>query len=282
MVSASLITIFLATVVSAAPYGTHKTTVSSFANRNTTTPSLNVRNSNSTKWTRDLKNDEVVLYRDGKMEVLHESDWHSLLSKEGISPVTPKLDQAWLEDAAHLAPVAFNETSDSNLHTRDCSSTFSIVEDKSERFVDWDVQMSPVVIGFGQGIHVSVASSYSVANAVSVSAGLDAAAFEKKLTAKFSVSYTRTWTTTATQTVRGLIEEGWVGTVITKPWKTRRYGRAFQGCPGSLKQTGTWIADSYEEGSYEGVKWVAGAITVCAKKQEGIPLSRCNGEGDFK
>ncbi|GKT45877.1 uncharacterized protein ColSpa_06058 [Colletotrichum spaethianum] len=82
--------------------------------------------------------------------------------------------------------------------------------------------------------------------------------------------------------IRGIIEEGMTGIVVSTPWTNRRYGHAFQGCVESMKQTGTWIANTYEEGSYESVDWVAGAITVCAKKQESIPLSRCNGYGDFK
>ncbi|KAF9871969.1 hypothetical protein CkaCkLH20_10601 [Colletotrichum karsti] len=267
MVSAGLLSLLMATVVSAAPH-------------------LTMRNVNATntKWTPDRKlgADDVIIYNNGQMEVVHEKQYLALLEKEGINPETPKFDQDWIDSAAHLAPVVFNETSDSNLHTRDCSSTFSLTTDKTERFVNWDVQMAPVVIGFGKGIDVSVASSYSVSNSVTGSAGVDIKAISERLGLTFGVDYSRTWTTQATVTVRGTIENGWTGTVITRPWTTRRSGRTFQGCPGSLKQTGTWIADAYEEGSYEGVKWVGGAITVCAKQQKEIPLSRCNGSGNFK
>ncbi|KAH0431439.1 hypothetical protein CcaCcLH18_07055 [Colletotrichum camelliae] len=267
MVSAKLLTVLMATAASAAPH---------FA--------LRSEYGNGTRRSVDhkLAGDEMIVYKNGNMEVVNEKQWLALLESEGINPETPKFPQEWLDSANHLAPIPFNETSDSNLHARDCSSTFSITTDKTERFVNWDVQMAPVVIGFGKGIDVSVASSYSVANSISGSAGIDIKAIKDRLGASFGVDYTRTWTTTATTTVRGTIEDGWTGTVITRPWVNRRSGRTFQGCPGSLKQTGTWIADSYEEGSYEGVKWVAGAITVCAKQQKAIPLSRCNGDGDFK
>ncbi|KAM0326085.1 hypothetical protein ACHAQA_006678 [Verticillium albo-atrum] len=124
--------------------------------------------------------------------------------------------------------------------------------------------MSPVVIGVGRnGLDVSVASSYSVSNAVSVRAGLNPTLVTNWLTSAFSISYTRTWTTTATVTVRGTVFDGETGVLITRPWKNRRYGRAFRGCIGSLTQTGIWMADSFEEGSYEGVRWVSGAITMC-------------------
>ncbi|KAF6822944.1 hypothetical protein CPLU01_11697 [Colletotrichum plurivorum] len=261
MVSAALLSVLMATAASAAPYITE-------------------RNLNSTKWTpsHKLASDEVILFGNGRMEVVHESTWKALLAQQNISPETPKLDLSWLDDVANLAETV------PELHERQsCGNTFSVVTDKEERFVDWDVQMAPVVIGQGsKGIDVSVASSYSVSNSVSASAGVDVNAIKERLGVSLGIDYSRTWTTQATVTVRGTIDDGWTGTVITKPWKNRRYGRTFQGCPGSLKQTGTWIADSHEEGSYEGVKWVAGAITVCAKKQSSIPLSRCNGDGNFK
>ncbi|KLP09089.1 uncharacterized protein Y057_3365 [Fusarium fujikuroi] len=136
--------------------------------------------------------------------------------------------------------------------------------------------------GRSNGIDVSVASSFSISNGVSVSAGLDLKAVKDRLGASFGINYSRTWTTQATVTVRGTVHAGETGVVITRPWTNRRYGRQFRGCVGSMQQTGTWMADAHEEGSYEGVKWVAGAITMCIKRQSGIPLSRCNGGGNFR
>ncbi|CEI67625.1 hypothetical protein FVEN_g5710 [Fusarium venenatum] len=242
-------------------------------------PFMTERDLNSTIWTPDhiLKQDEVILYGSGRMEVVHVSVYEKLLESEGVDPETPEIDQAWLDAGAKaVAPRDLEER-------QSCSSTTSYVTDRTQRFVDWDVQMSPVVIGAGRnGIDVTVASSYSISNSVSVSAGLDLTAVKNRLGASFGVDYSRTWTTQATVTVRGTVSQGETGVVITRPWTNRRYGRSFRGCVGSMQQTGTWMADSHEEGSYEGVRWVSGAITMCIKRQSSIPLTRCNGGGQFR
>ena len=143
--------------------------------------------------------------------------------------------------------------------------------------------MSPVVIGAGRnGIDVSVARSWSTSNGVTVSAGLDWKAVKDRLGANFGINYSRSWTAQATVTVRGTVYSGGTGVVITRPWTNRRYGRASQGCVGTMLQVDTSMADSQDEGSYEGVSWVAGAITMCIKNQSGIHLSRCNGGGNFR
>ncbi|KAH6688432.1 hypothetical protein F5X68DRAFT_275323 [Plectosphaerella plurivora] len=265
MVASRFIALGMAVAVSAAPFMTE-------------------RDLNSTVWTPDhvLAQDEVILYGSGRMEVVHVSVWEKLLESEGISTTTPEIDTAFLESGDQYAE---NNVVERDIEARQasCSGTTSYVTDTTQRFVDWDVQMSPVVIGAGRnGIDVSVASSFSVANSVTASAGLDIKAIKDRLGASFGVSYSRTWTTQATITVRGTIFPGETGVVITRPWKNRRYGRTFRGCVGSLQQTGTWMADSYEESAYEGVKWVSGAITVCIKNQSRIPLSRCNGSGNFR
>jgi hypothetical protein len=49
-----------------------------------------------------------------------------------------------------------------------------------------------------------------------------------------------------------------------------------------MRQIGSWMADSHDEGSYEGIIWVGGAITMRIKRQSVIPFSRCNGGGNFR
>ncbi|KAF5239833.1 hypothetical protein FAUST_4718 [Fusarium austroamericanum] len=246
-------------------------------------PFMTERDLNSTIWTPEhvLQQDEVILYGEGRMEVVHVSVYEKLLESEGVNPETPAIDHDWIKAGAKAKGTGKTPR---DLEARQsCGSTTSYVTDRSERFVDWDVQMSPVVIGRGRnGIDVTVASSYSISNGVTVSAGLDLTAIKDRLGASFGVNYSRTWTTQASVLVRGTVSEGETGVVITRPWTNRRYGRAFRGCVGSMQQTGTWMADSHEEGSYEGVRWVAGAITMCIKRQSGIPLSRCNGGGNFR
>ncbi|KAF6841067.1 hypothetical protein CMUS01_03666 [Colletotrichum musicola] len=232
---------------------------------------------------RNLRNGELLVYGvDGRTSIITEETWGMFLKQMNVLPEPPQDVEEWLKAGEGMAEEAFNAT-ETNLQKRQCSSQYSTVIDRSERFVDWDVQMSPVVIGAGKnGIDITISKSYSIANSVSVSGGLDFGLIKDRLKASVGVDFSRTWTTQAGVLIRGTVDNGETGVVITRPWTTRRYGRAFQGCVGSLKQTGTFTADSHEEGSYEGVTWVSGAITACIKKQRSIPLSRCNGSGNFR
>ncbi|KAF9776233.1 hypothetical protein IL306_005617 [Fusarium sp. DS 682] len=129
-------------------------------------PFMTQRDLNSTVWTPDhiLKQDEVILYGEGRMEVVHVSIWEKLLESEGVDPNTPEIDHDFLNfDAKAVGPRDLEER-------QSCAATSSYVTDTRQRFVDWDVQMSPVVIGAGRdGIAVSVATGFSVSNSVSVS-----------------------------------------------------------------------------------------------------------------
>ncbi|KAH8733572.1 hypothetical protein BGZ61DRAFT_565594 [Ilyonectria robusta] len=254
--SAALVGLVLASAASAAP----------------TAIELNTPELNSTKWTPDhvLKHDEVILYgEDGRMEIVHESVYEQLIGQHGFDLEAPEIDEAFL-----------NSTDDKVLDARaDCSYTTALITDKTENFVDWDVQMSPVVIASVGAMDVYVSSGYSVSNSVTVSGEGELKFIKDRLGASFGVSYTRTWTTQTVINIKGTVPKGWSGVMITRPFKTRRYGRNMRGCIGSQKQIGTWMADSYQEGSYAGVKWVSGAISMCAKKQ--FPLTRCNGSGKF-
>lgn len=206
-----------------------------------------------------------------------------------VEPDAPEIDYDWLKSGDDLYELSVDDIesapgnlSDAALSKRDCNSNFQYVIDRTQRFVDWDVQMSPVIIGAGNGgIDVTISKSYAIANSVTVSAGIDLTLIKDRLKAGLNIDYSRTWTTTQGYLVRGNVAAGQTGVVITRPWTNRRYGRTFQGCVGSLRQTGTFMANSHEDGSYEGVTWVAGAITMCNKKQSSIPLSRCNGGGNF-
>ncbi|KAK7402654.1 hypothetical protein QQX98_011601 [Neonectria punicea] len=230
---------------------------------------------NSTKWTPDhiLQPDEVILYGEGRMEVVHKNVYHDLIESEGCSFDVPEVDKEFLG----RTPPPNNATADKR---DECELTNAVVSDRSSTFVDWDLQMSPVVIGTGtNGIDVYVSSGYSVSNGITVSGGADWTVVKDKLGLSLGIDYTRTWTTQTVINIKGTVPNGASGVMITKPIKTRRYGRALRGCLGAQKETGTWMADSYDEGSYSGVKWVSGAITMCTKNE--FPLSRCTGSGNF-
>ncbi|WYZ43565.1 hypothetical protein EsH8_VII_000001 [Colletotrichum jinshuiense] len=232
---------------------------------------------------RDLRNGEMVLFgAEGKSHIITEDTWNLLLKTMNVLPEPPALDEEWLTAAEHLTEIPVN-TTEGALDKRDCNSNYQTVVDRTQRFVDWDVQMSPVVIGAGsKGIDITISKSYSIANTVQVSGGIDLTLIKDRLKTSLGVNFSRTWTTTQGYLIRGTVDDGYTGVVITRPWTNRRYGRTFQGCVGALRQTGTFIADSREDGSYEGVSWVGGAITACIKRQRSIPLTRCNGGGQFR
>ncbi|RBR23398.1 uncharacterized protein FIESC28_03777 [Fusarium coffeatum] len=199
-------------------------------------PFMTERDLNSTVWTPEhvLKQDEVILYGSGRMEVVHVSVYEKLLEFQGVSPETPGIDHAFLEAGAK----AFKEAralATRDVEKRGCDGTAAYVTNTTQRFVDWDVQMSPVVIGAGRNsIDVSVARSWSTSNGITVSAGPDWKAVKDRLGANFGINYSRSWTTQATVMVRGTVYSGETGVVITRPWTNRRYGRVFQGCVGSM------------------------------------------------
>lgn len=158
--------------------------------------------------------------------------------------------------------------------------------------------MSPVVIGVGSGIDVYVSQGHSVAKSISVGGGAEIGPIKKALSLTVGVDYTETWTTQTAINIKGTVPNGYSGVMITRPIKTRCYGRSFTGCIGSLKQNGNFMADSYQDGSYAGIRWVSGAISkslvsrldteeraangmvaMCMKQQ--FPLTLCNGAGTF-
>lgn len=141
--------------------------------------------------------------------------------------------------------------------------------------------MSPVVCAVGS-MDITVSSGYSVANTVGGSAGLDLKFIKDRLGATADINYSRTWTTQTSVLTKGTVPDGSCGVMITKPLTTRRSGRMFQGCIGSTKEIGTWYADSHNEGSYNGIEWIEGAISMCAKPGNNPPLSRCGGGGNFR
>ncbi|KAI8315554.1 hypothetical protein K4K59_001162 [Colletotrichum sp. SAR11_240] len=232
---------------------------------------------------RNLRNGEMVVFgKGGKTAIITQDTWNLLLKVEGVEAETPEIDHDYLKAGEGLAEIPVNHT-DLALGKRDCNANYQFVVDKQMRFVDWDVQMSPVVIGAGsKGIDITISKSYAISNGVTAGGSFDMSKLIEKLGLTFKVDYSRTWTTTQGYLIRGTVDPGYTGVVITRPWTNRKYGRTFQGCVGALKQTGTFMADSHEDGSYEGVTWVGGAITACIKQQSSIPLSRCNGSGNFR
>ncbi|EJT70780.1 hypothetical protein GGTG_11803 [Gaeumannomyces tritici R3-111a-1] len=226
---------------------------------------------------------EYILVNGDHHEVINETRLNEYLEKEGILREPPPVDAEWLKftpDAEALANLTKLEARQAS-----CQHTVSIIQDKKQRFTDWDVQMSSVVIGAGRsGIQFTVDNGWSVSNAVTVSAGLDLGVVKERVGATLGINYSKTWTSSFTERYTITVNEGEAGVWTSQPWTNRVYGRTFRGCPGSLVQTGTWMADSREDGQYFGHKWVSGYISACIKK---VPrgrggLTRCHGSGEFK
>lgn len=120
--------------------------------------------------------------------------------------------------------------------------------------------MSTVVIGTDTTALMSTLAPDNVSNAITLSADADWIIIKNKLGLSFGIDYTRTWTIQTVIGVKGTVANGWSRVMITKPIKTHKYGRQMKGCIRSHTDIGTWMPDSYEEGSYGGVQWVSGAI----------------------
>ncbi|PSN69495.1 hypothetical protein BS50DRAFT_522086 [Corynespora cassiicola Philippines] len=203
------------------------------------------------------------------------TDWEEQVVAMGYSLEPPEIDHEFLnftlskEDEEHVA-----------LAKRQNCYNRAVVTETTQNFVDWDVQMSPVVCAVG-AMTINVLEGYSVSNGVSVSAGMDYTWIADKLKSSFGVDFTRTWTTTTSITTTGTVPDGNCGCMIWKPLTTRRYGSVMEGCIGNLKKTGTFMADDRGNGQYNGVKWIAGARSMCYKRGTNPPVSRCQGSGNF-
>ncbi|KZL81685.1 hypothetical protein CI238_12473 [Colletotrichum incanum] len=181
------------------------------------------------------RGDPVGALADGE-KLLVNGD--QLSKAEGIALEKPEIDYEFLN---FTAPV----DTDTKLMSRSCTYTTSYVIDKTQIFLDWDVQMGPVVRGAGEGITAYIATGWSVSNSVQGSAGLDFKVIKNYLGGEFGINYSRTWTTTTTDQYSTVVKNGMAGVWVTQPWTNRKYGRTFSGCVGSMTQTGTFMADSH-------------------------------------
>ncbi|RSL60739.1 hypothetical protein CEP54_006562 [Fusarium duplospermum] len=237
------------------------------------------------EWTSgyELKSTDVIVPVDGVEYVVKEDVYLASLKAAGIKIGAPELDPSWVSyNASDIPDLEDAEASEGGPKKRaSCDNTNYIVTDKTETFVDWDMQMSPVVCAVGD-MDISVSSGYSISNTVGGSAGVDIKFVKDRLGSSLGINYSRTWTTQTSVITKGTVKNGNCGVMITKPITTRRSGRQFRGCIGSARQIGTWYADSRKDGSYNGIKWIEGAISMCVKRGNNPPLSRCHGQGNFR
>lgn len=134
MHSTVIIAAFLASVGSSSPVAVPRSEATLPFTGDITLP----QEYNSTVWVpgRVLKAHEVLLFGENRAEVVHQDVWTDLIE--------PQLNQLHAVDEASEGSII--STRDEHWdEKRECQVITSAVTDKTENFVDWDVQMSPVV-----------------------------------------------------------------------------------------------------------------------------------------
>lgn len=214
---------------------------------------------------------EVVLYGENRMEVVHQDTWEQVIA--------PHLESV----KNYTEPMIIHSRSEGLDKRAGCLKVTNHVVDRTQNFVDWDAQMSPIVHASSKiATTVAVMSGYSITNTLGVSAGLDWKAIKDVLSASIGINYSRAWQTTNAVTVTFTIDPQFSGAIITKPASTRKWGRVMSGCVGAMRQVGTFEGTSRTDGINKGLQWVQGQITLCQKKiTANQQLSRCNGGGFF-
>ncbi|KAK0109528.1 hypothetical protein ONS95_002216 [Cadophora gregata] len=217
---------------------------------------------------RTLNPDEIIVYGEGRVEIMNKTAWESLQNGAMIgrpAAIHPDL-------VSGTGPV--NSTA-STLNKR-CDSITVFTPNPVQTFLDWDVLMSSVIHATGDSATVSVTEGYSISNSVSVTAGLSAAIPETFLTASFGISYSETWSSTYSAAYTFGVPDGKYGAVVSNPWTTRHSGFVDSGCVGSASRA-FYQADSYTSKASGGLSWVDGTISLCTGDE--FPLKRCLGEG---
>lgn len=187
---------------------------------------------------------------------------------------------------------------------RGCEESTEVQILEETDFTNWDVAMSPVLGNTGSTIAtVSVASGYSIANAIAVSisakkspkkapeaenaahnqspaqvsVGVSLGPLESILTYSLGITSTTTWTTTETLTYSFNVPPGQYGIIISNPYTHRVAGNLLSGCTDS-PTVDAFTSDSYTSMQSGSLSWVRGPITMCNSSTYPIPY--CIGTGE--
>lgn len=215
--------------------------------------------------------DDVILYGKGYFSMIKRSQFEELqaLRESGVVPPAP----GYLDPT--LTTVMGEElknVSSSNLSKR--AATIIIPNPPSD-FLGWDTQMSAVVKGAPTTI--TVTSGYSLANGITVGAGVDWTLIKDYLTISASTDYTRTWTSTSTQAFMAQVPANKYGAFVSNAYTHRESGNVWMGTIGSSGTLTPYQADSFKNKDYDGLSWVDGVISLCTG--DTFPLKRCLGGG---
>jgi len=106
------------------------------------------KNGASKSWPSERQLEEISDHSSDSVETIKQSDWLSTLEAAGILLEKPAVDEAFL-NATDLSTDIFKSNETLTKRQASCDGTFAVVTDTTQRFVDWDVQMSPVVCAVG-------------------------------------------------------------------------------------------------------------------------------------
>jgi hypothetical protein len=221
---------------------------------------------------------EVLLYGNGRMEVVHETVYQAMLDADdlfNVNTTTPTdrplsgTDIEIVDDGNGTSPIDAR-----------CTWYEATQITQTQDFIDWDVPMSSVVQGDNNGkTTIAVTAGYTIANSISISVQSKWTMAKDFLETTFGISYTKTWTSSYATAYTFGITPGKYGVVVSRPRVTRRIGRTLAGCVGSMSTTSTFTADAHYQGSFNSLNWVQGAITTCERNS--YPVARCLGSGNI-
>ncbi|KAF7890010.1 uncharacterized protein EAF02_002425 [Botrytis sinoallii] len=219
---------------------------------------------------RNLDESKIILFgENGRTEVMDKAEFWKHHHGSNITQSPGPLVGYNGTSGGHFASSALDK--------RGCKSATVIRENPDQKFLNWDVPMSSVVKAGTTTATVAVTEGYSIANAISVSAGATFTLVENFLQTSYGITYTETWTSTYTASYTYTVPAGKYGAVVSNPYTLRKSGYIDIGCIGAAAETDTYQADSYTSQAYGGLSWVSGTISLCTG--DTYPLPACIGSG---
>ncbi|KAL0938211.1 uncharacterized protein CTRU02_207942 [Colletotrichum truncatum] len=214
----------------------------------------------------DLAHDDVILYGvNGEYKVIKEAEFQNLTSAGVLTYGSG--DEVKARDLSDSSSV---------LEARDCDGRNVEYEITSQaNFLDWDVQISPVIGAQQAPVTIAVARGYQVANSITIgeTAGISA----EGLSVSLKIDYQTTWTTSDTTTITYTVPTGQYGVIVSQPYVHRMYGTAYSSCGTNGGTTENWMSTTHSSQTYGSMNWVTGVFRLCASKRYPIPY--CNGRG---
>ncbi|OLN97792.1 hypothetical protein CCHL11_02516 [Colletotrichum chlorophyti] len=214
-----------------------------------------------------LEHDDVIMYGvNGEYKIIKEAEFNSLTTA-GI----------------------LTYGGDDKVEARDLSETIAEIEARQNcpglnseftttstaDFLDWDVQISPVVGAQQAPVTLTVSRGYSIANTIQIGGNIGLS--YKYISGQIGVDVSRTWTTTDTTLIAYTVPQGNYGVIISQPWTHRIYGDIYTSCTTDNWKKTSFMASSHKSASYGNLNWVTGVFRMCANKKYPIPF--CNGKG---